>query len=127
MPRTKKLRRFEPRYGVSAAKLDVEAQWLRRELEDHSTSSMKEIEDKRALCFVNTERTWQHLQVLMRDLAEREQKLLQALLYRDLYHVLELYRHHLQPERIDPPVHPARPAVIPEVPAERFAEFLFGE
>jgi hypothetical protein len=127
MPRTNRLRRFEPRYGVSREKLAVENTWLCRELEDHSTASMKEIEAKRSLCFANAERTWQHLhlQVLVQSLSDRERTLLQALLFRDLYHVLELYRHHLQPDRIDPPANSHVKEVVPDIPAERFGEFLF--
>src|SRR5438046_2941383 len=91
MPRKKLLRRFEPRYGVSQAAVEVEAKYLGREVEDYEHSSSAEIESRHGACEKQSRHTWEHLQLLLEGLDEKDLRILEALLFRDVYHIAEVY------------------------------------
>ncbi len=48
MPRKNLARRFEPRYGVNQAMLEMEAQYVGRELEDYCLLSFNDLREKLA-------------------------------------------------------------------------------
>jgi hypothetical protein len=123
MPRQKKARRFDPRYGVGQAALDVEAEYLRREVDDYAIMAPADVESRRAERHNNCERTWKHLCLILESVPEHDQQVIQALLFRDLWLVLELYRTYLQP-RDAPATSVPPPDTVPEKPPE-FSQFLF--
>jgi predicted anti-sigma-YlaC factor YlaD len=58
MPKRLKMRRFEPRYGISSAMVEEEARWLRHEADDSEVLSVADLE--RAI----KERQWLRLNPL---------------------------------------------------------------
>ncbi len=68
MPRKKLSRRFEPRYGVSAAMIEEEAAWLGREVQDHEVLAVADVEEKRSERQTLCGHSWKHLRLLMDDL-----------------------------------------------------------
>jgi hypothetical protein len=133
MARRTKVRRFEPRYGVSQAALEVEAGDVAREAEDYAVLAQADLAAMRVERHATCEETWQHVVVLLSPLSEKDVRILHCLLFRDLYHVLELYRTHVrgtQPEMAPPAAAPSRksassPPVPQQVALERFSEWLF--
>ena len=99
MPRKNLLRRFEPRYGVSAAMIEAEARSLAREAEDHELLSASELETTRSERRDACRQSWKHLCLLLDGLPERDRRTVHCLLYRDMYHILELYLAHLRGKR----------------------------
>lgn len=91
MPRPKLARRFEPRYGVSQAALDVESTYVIREMEDHRSLSPTDIDTKRITVHSNCKHSWEHLQLRLNAIPDQERRIIQSLLFRDFYHLLELY------------------------------------
>lgn len=125
MPRPKLARRFEPRYGVNQAAIEVEAKYVLRELEDHRMLALSAIDSKRIEMLAHCKQSWEHVQLLVEGLAEQDQKILDALLFRDFYHILELY---LTSIRIAFPqaLAPAKPTRKPPPPDRSpFNEWLF--
>src|SRR5437016_12000464 len=91
MPRTKRVRRFEPRFGVSQAAVEAEAKEVARELESYLLLSLNDLREK----LRERQETWAFadggLKVILRELPERERLAFQCMLFRDFYHMLELY------------------------------------
>jgi hypothetical protein len=119
----KRIRRFEPRYGVSRPMIEAEAQHLGREVESYLRLSLDDLRQKLG------ERgpLWHHadeaLHAVVSALAEREQLAVKCLLVRDLHHILELYLEYARGTQPEAPV-PIRPA--PELPRQPFSEWLFS-
>lgn len=91
MPRKKLIRRFEPRYGVSEEILAFEARYVAQEVEDYRTYAIKDLKDMLAERQSQWLRADGSLQVQCEVLPERERLIVQCLLVRDIYHLLELY------------------------------------
>jgi len=124
MPRTKKLRRFDSRYVVSASVVEEEARFIDPEIENYVRLSRSAIEAKRSERYNLCTQTWEHLKLLLPDVPEQEQRILHCLLFRDLYYVLELYRTYLRQKRPEAANVPP-PTVSTESVDEAFSEFLF--
>src|SRR4051812_17142469 len=102
MPRQKEARRFDARHHcISATTMETEAQALVREVQDYAVLSGAEFNNQRAERHALTEQTWQHLVLLLGDLPERDRRVIQTLLFRDLYFVVELYRTYLKGNRLE--------------------------
>jgi hypothetical protein len=125
VPRRKLLRRFEPRYGVSLAMVEEEAKYLRREIEDYASLSSVDAAAKRADRHRLVKQSWEHLNVCLTHLPERERCTLQCLFFRDVYHILKLYLSVLCPDQSESPVMPTSAPITVPKPADAFSEFLF--
>ncbi len=125
MPRREKVRRFEPRYGVSQEAVEVEAQALGREVEDHELLSPAELD---AMCverYATSKHAWKHLHLLVESLSEQERRVLHSLFFRDMYHLLELYLTYIRvkhPQALAP--RPPTSAAAKTAP-QSFSEWLF--
>jgi hypothetical protein len=124
MPRTKKLRRFDSRYVVSASAVEEEARFIDPEMENYVTISRAAIDAKRTERYNLCTQTWEHLKLLFPEVPEQQQRILHCLLFRDLYYVLELYRTYLRQKRPEVANVP-RATVARESVDEAFSEFLF--
>jgi hypothetical protein len=116
MPRKKLVRRFEPRYGVSEDMLAAEAQYLGREVEDYrvyALADLKKMLSDRQGQWLKADGT---LQVQFEVLPERERLIVQCLLVRDVYHLLDLYQVYIRG------AFPGAAGVIPAEPEERAKE-----
>lgn len=124
MPRPKKARRFDPLFPISAASIEVEAEYLRREVDNYAVLAPSDVETKRIERHANCQNTWKHLHLIMDAMPERDQRVLHALLFRDIWYVLELYRTYLHPiaQRLSPTPKVQEPAA-PQSSA--FSEWLF--
>ena len=125
MPRKKLLRRFDPRGVVSQIVVDEEAKHVAREAENYAVLARSDVETKLVERHANAEHCWRHLQELLSRTAEHERVIIRCLLFRDLYHILELYLAYVrtvQPERAAAPV---TPGAVPTEAEEKFAEWLF--
>jgi hypothetical protein len=125
MPRKKLLRRFEPRYGVSQAALDVEAKYLGREAEDYETLAPSDVETKLIERHANCKHSWEQLQLLIESVPERNQRILNALLFRDFYHILELYLTYLRSAHSQAAISTRSPAKHLAPASSSFSEWLF--
>jgi hypothetical protein len=124
MKRKKTARRFDPFYPVTTAAMEYEAQHLHREVDNYSTFSPADVEKRRVERHANMEHTWQHVCLLIESKPERDQRVLQALMFRDLWYVLELYKTFLQPD----PTHAVPTVSLPKKAPKSalpFSEFLF--
>jgi hypothetical protein len=125
MGRKTKARRFEPRYGVSTAALEVEAEYLGHEVNDWSVLAPADVVAKRMECRTNCEQDWKHLNLLLESLPERDQRVLQMMLFRDFYLLLELYLTYMRsahPETMTASIAPKTPKLAPS----EFTEWLFN-
>jgi hypothetical protein len=125
MPRQKLARRFEPRYGVSIQMIEEEAKWLGREAEDYEAAAASEMDatlkDRHASC----RKCWDEFQLLLGHLPEREGRINHCLLFRDFYHILELYLCHVRtkhPELSAPSLPPMKPKRQTD---DEFSKWLF--
>jgi hypothetical protein len=91
MPRPKLARRFEPRYGVSQAALDVEATYVIREIEDYQSLAAADVDAKCTAAHANCRHSWEHLQLRLESTTDHDLRIIRTLLFRDFYHILELY------------------------------------
>lgn len=98
MPRLKRARRFEPRYGVSQAILDVEAGYVAREAEDYAVLAASDLDRHRIERHANSRHSWEQFQNLLEHLDEREQRVIECLLFRDIHQLLELYLTFVRPK-----------------------------
>jgi hypothetical protein len=110
---------------VSQLALDEEARALDHEVKDYQVLAQSELNKMRDERHALMKHSWEHLQVLIEHLPDRDLAIVHALLFRDLYHVLELYMTHQKAEHPMPPASDiAQPkACEPEFGA--FREFLF--
>jgi len=118
MPRRNTMRRFEPRYGVSATMIEVEAKALGREVDDYEILAPSDVEQKLKERHEKCKHSWEHLGLLLAGLSEREQRVIYCLLYRDFYHILELYLCHVRARN---------PALVQQVPRATKPDALAGE
>jgi hypothetical protein len=128
MPRRNKARRFEPRYGVSQAALEVEAGYLGREVEDYQVFAASDLEAKRVERQADCEHSWKHLHLLLDGMSEAEQRIIHCLVFRDLYLALELYLTYVKSR--SPEASSASPSPV-KAPGRsqsdpKFSEWLFG-
>jgi hypothetical protein len=124
MPKERKPRRFDPRFSVSVAALEAEAEHVRREFDNYSVLAANEVETMRVERYANCENTWRHLALVIESMPERDQKIVHALMFRDLLFVLELYKTYLHPICRELPPLPAVPTK-PSDTSQQFSEFLF--
>jgi|GEM_PF-4670606 len=134
MARKKLIRRFEPRYGVSEAMLEVEAAYVARELEDYLVLSANDVTATRNRRRHDVTAADQQLRMCLASLGDRPRAALEALFIRDVHHIALLYIHVLQSDRIaaivDQPVAAPGSAPVPAAahePILPFHETLFGE
>lgn len=92
MPREKKRRRFEPRYGVSALMLDEEAKTIEREVKDYELLAHSDLNKKRDECHALLKQSWEHQRSLLADLPERADNHSLPALPRSLTHLGALRR-----------------------------------
>ena len=125
MPKRKFLRRFEPRYSVGASMVAEEAKALGREVEDYEVQSTAQLEkwlnERHALC----RRCWEELQLLFGHLPERDRRIIHSLLFRDFYHILELYLCHVRTKHPELSVASPSPPIPEKGPDSEFNEWLF--
>jgi hypothetical protein len=124
MPKRNRIRRFNPQYGVSAAMVAEEARYLGLEIDGYSVFAAAEIAKKGTERQATCKRTWEHLQQLLNRFPEREGRIVRCLLFRDFYHILELYLCHLRvvhPELAESISSPSAPAAF----TSEFSEWLF--
>jgi hypothetical protein len=124
MPKRNRIRRFNPRYGVNAAMVAEEARYLALEINGYSVFSASDIAEKFGERYAACERTWKQLQQLLNRFPERERQTIRCLLFRDFYHILELYLCHLRvahPELAELASTPA----VQVAPTDEFSEWLF--
>ena len=125
MTRRIKVRRFEPRYGVSQAAVEAEAIAIGREVDDYKLLALSDLESKRSDRHAACTRAWQHLQLVLGGMCERERMVIHAVLFRDFYHILEAYIAHLRGTHSDVPTPaPDRMKTAGAAP-DRFSEWLF--
>jgi hypothetical protein len=125
VPRKKTLRRFDPSGVVSQIVVDEEAKHVAREVANYALLARSDIETKLVERYANVEHCWRHLQELLSATAEHERVIIRGLLFRDLYHILELYLAYVrtvQPERAAAPL---TPGAVPTEAEGKFAEWLF--
>ena len=125
MPRRKLLRRFDPSYGVSMVAVEIEAKILQREVENMDVQSNSDVETRGNTAREKSKRCWDHLCLLTAGLSDRDRRIIHALLFRDFYHILELYLCHIRTK------HPegSAPSPLPQKPKKaadsEFSEWLF--
>ena len=116
MTRKKLIRRFEPRYGVSAEILAFEARYVAQEVDDYRTYSITDLKGMLA----ERQRQWLRadgtLQVQFEVVPERERLIVQCLHVRDVFHLLELYRTYLGG------AFPGASGIVPAEPEQRVKE-----
>jgi hypothetical protein len=124
MGRKKTARRFDPFYPATVAAMEAEAEHVRREADDYAVMAPADVEKFRVERHANLKTTWRHLNLIMEAMPERDQRIVQSLLFRDLWYVLELYKTYLQPICRE-----IAPTATPPIKAKRaplaFSEFLF--
>lgn len=125
MGRPTRARRFEARYGVSQAVIDLEAKYVNRELEDYEVLAPNDVEAKRTDLHQASREKWEHLQLLLAALPEHECRIVQALLFRDIYFLLELYVASIRQRHPEPSTQAASSTHGKSPGAEPFSEWLF--
>lgn len=125
MPRRSKARRFDPFYPISDSTLATEAEHVRREFDNYARLAVSEIDSKRAERFDLCRNSWEQLCVLLQSIKERDRRIVQALMFRDLWYVLQLYKTYLSLDVGDQ--RPATTLPSKTQPAEplKFSEWLF--
>jgi hypothetical protein len=123
VPKKKSIRRFEPRFGVTRLMIETEAKALAREAEEYHLRSITELNDvlrERRKAWKQADDT---LRQILDGIADREHLALQCLLFRDFYHMLELYLEHARAQ----PLHGLQRAAHVTADAEMtpFSESLF--
>ena len=96
MPRKILARRFESRYGVNQAMLEVEAKWVERELEDRLLISTDELRKKLSDTQANVAAAEKGLREILGRLPDRERLALKGMLARDVFHIAVLYESFLR-------------------------------
>ena len=123
--RKKRARRFSPRYGVTQLAIEEEAKELHREMEDYLIQSQAELDKtlkERHKSWTEADAT---VEYLVRQLPDRERSVIQCLLVRDMYQLLELYRQHLNSLTQDPSLTRPITAVDDDERLTPFSEWLF--
>jgi hypothetical protein len=70
----------------------------------------------------NCATTWKPLSLIIGGMSERDRRIVQVLVFRDLWYVLELYKTYLQPICRELP---AAPPTSKAVTSSPFSDFLF--
>lgn len=128
MPRRNLARRFDPWRGVSRNTLEVEAGYVRREIENLQAMSLQELADRVVCLRQHGQQSSQSLRSLLDELPERAKLHMEAIIFRDFYHMMELYRTCIGCEpQIEEDEAPPRVAELStQQPAELpFREWLF--
>jgi hypothetical protein len=124
MPRRKLLRRFDPTYGVSMVAVEIEANILQREVENMEVQSNSDVETRLNTVREKSKQCWDHLCLLTAGLSDRERRIINAFLFRDFYHILELYLCHVRTNHPEVSA-PSTPPVKPKKQSDEFNEWLF--
>jgi hypothetical protein len=132
MPR-KKLRRFDPRFGVTEQMLEAEGVYLGQEFRDHDSCSMAQLREwlKQRQTLLTT--AGAHLDLILRGLSNRERLILRCLIARDMYHVAALYQLFLEEPHVADAAGPSKlvdEELTPQeepIPAVPFTEWLFED
>jgi hypothetical protein len=124
MGRQRKGRRFDPHFPISKATIQEESKYLGREVEDYEVIAPADVQTKLVERHANCENTWNHLCLMIEAMPERDQRIVQAMMFRDLWYVLELYKTYLQPicQEISPN---SKPPIKAKTAPLAFTEFLF--
>lgn len=91
MPRKKRLRRFEPRFGVSQPMLDEESKWVKQELDNYLLLSVHELKEMLATRQTLLVTHDANLSCRLSRLPERDRLAMQCMLTRDCVHIGMLY------------------------------------
>jgi hypothetical protein len=125
----KRVRHFEPRYGVSREMANVEATYVGREHEDYMTLSTASMQQKLLELRGKWNEADQTAEKLVQCLPEREALAFQCLLVRDLFLLMELYSTCLKTKRDElgpqPVIPRSEPITLRSVRALPFCEWLF--
>jgi hypothetical protein len=125
MPRRKLSRRFEPSYGVSMMAVEEEAKALNRQVENMEVHSASDVEAKVNAIRKKSRQCWDHLCLLTDDLADRDRQIIYTLLFRDFYHILELYHFHVRTKHPGTAAPSPPPLKSKKPSASEFSEWLF--
>src|SRR5206468_2593256 len=113
-------------YPVTSAAMEAEAEHVRREADDYAMQAPADVEKWRIERHANLENTWRHLCLVIESMQERDQRIVQSLIFRDLWYVLELYKTYLQAAcRQMPTSAPPKKPLAPLLAPLQFSEFLF--
>jgi hypothetical protein len=121
MPRKKSMRRFDPRSCVSRVMIEAEAVAVAREADDYklqSLSKLKEILAERRKLWQQTDES---LRQLLSVMSKRDRLVIQCLIFRDFYHLLELFLEHARTQ----PVSGTAGNTTDDEAATPFSEMLF--
>lgn len=121
------VRRFEPRFGVSQNRVDHEARYVAREVEDYGILSLNDLRQKREGRQIDWKQAHDMLEEKVRLLNAHEQVAVQVLLMRDCHHLFALYLSFVM-SKIQSGDAPSRlvPAMEDDAPKLPFSEWLFG-
>lgn len=123
MGKQRRARRFDAHSPISTSSMEAEAEYVRREVEDYAVLAPSDVETWRTERHANCANTWKHILLIVAALPERDRRVVQALVFRDLWYVLELYKTYLQPARQNLPASPSMPSEA-SIPSP-FSDFLF--
>jgi hypothetical protein len=91
MPRKNKARRFDSEIGLGAEMLEEEARWLKLEVDGYSVFTPEAVEAKGRERYAAFRKIWDHLHLLISHVPERDRRIVESLLFRDLLHILQIY------------------------------------
>ena len=97
MSKERKARRFDQHFPISAISMEAEAEYVRREVDNYAVLAASDVEKWRMERHANCQNTWKHLCLILEAMPEKDRRVLQALMFRDLWYVLELYKTYLHP------------------------------
>jgi len=96
MPKRNLLRRFNPIHSISASVVAEEAKTLAWEVDNCEVFSAAEVNEWLNERHTRCRQSWDELQLVLGSLRENERRVIHNLLFRDFYHVLELYLCHIR-------------------------------
>jgi hypothetical protein len=130
MPR-KKLRRFDPRFGVSEPMLEAEGIYVGQEFRDYLLMSITDLRKWLKVRQTQIVTTEANLQLVLRSIPDRERLAIRCMLTRDFFHIAALYERFLKVPAVADATGQAK--LVPEelteeeepVAAVPFSEWLF--
>jgi hypothetical protein len=91
MSRKNRARRFDSEFGLGAELLEEEARWLKLEVDGYSIFTPEAVEAKGRERYAAFRKTWDHLHLLVSHVPERNRRIIESLLFRDLLHIMQIY------------------------------------
>jgi hypothetical protein len=105
--------------------VEIEATVLQREVERMELQSVSDVETRLNSVREKSKQCWDHLCHLTAGFSDREQRILYALLFRDFYHILELYLCHVRTKHPGLAAPSPSPSKLKKPLASEFSEWLF--